>query len=67
MLKPTMRYEATLSRRAWLHLSAGALLSAGMLPGCARFADNGRGGAFRFVAIELDLRSISDFFRWHCG
>ena len=47
-----MKGETNYSRRAWLHLSAGALLSAGMLPGCARFADNGRGGAFRFVVIN---------------
>jgi 3',5'-cyclic AMP phosphodiesterase CpdA len=47
-----MKGETTLSRRAWLRLGAGAMLSAGMLPGCARFADNGRGGAFRFLVIN---------------
>jgi 3',5'-cyclic AMP phosphodiesterase CpdA len=47
-----MRCETTFSRRAWVRLSAGALLSVGILPGCARFADNGRGGAFRFVVIN---------------
>src|SRR6266516_253554 len=47
-----MRCETTFSRRAWLRLSAGALLSVGILPGCTRFADNGRGGEFRFVVIN---------------
>jgi len=47
-----MKRETILSRRAWLRLSAGALLSGGMWPGCARFADNGRGGAFRFLVIN---------------
>jgi 3',5'-cyclic AMP phosphodiesterase CpdA len=47
-----MKHGATFSRRDWLRLSAGVLLSAGMWPGCARFADGGRGGAFRFVVIN---------------
>lgn len=40
------------SRREWLQLSAGALLSLGLWPGCARFADNGRGGDFSFVVLN---------------
>ena len=40
------------SRREWLQLSAGALLSLGLWPGCARFAGNGRGGAFSFVVLN---------------
>ena len=40
------------SRREWLRLSAGALLSLGLWPGCARFAGNGWGGAFSFVALN---------------
>ncbi len=47
-----MKNRATFSRRDWLRLSAGALLSLGMWPGCARFAGSGRGGAFRFVVIN---------------
>lgn len=41
-----------LTRREWLRLSAGAMLALGLWPGCARWADNGRGGAFRFVVIN---------------
>jgi len=47
-----MKSQQTFSRRDWLRRSAGALLSLGLWPGCARFADNGRDGAFRFVVIN---------------
>lgn len=40
------------SRREWLGLSAGAMLSSELWPGRLRAADNGRGGAFRFVVIN---------------
>ena len=41
-----------LNRREWLRLSAGAMLSFGLWPGCARWSDNGRGDAFSFVVIN---------------
>ncbi len=47
-----MRSLATHSRREWLRLGAGALLSIGFWPGRLRAAENGRGGAFTFVAIN---------------
>jgi len=41
------------SRRDFLKLSAGALLAAGVAPGCARFADGGRGeSGFSFVVMN---------------
>lgn len=46
------RQASPSSRREWLRLSAGVLLSLGLWPGCARFADNGRGGAFSFVVLN---------------
>lgn len=45
-------YQSRFSRREWLGLSAGTLLSLGLWPGCARFANNGRGGNFTFVVIN---------------
>jgi 3',5'-cyclic AMP phosphodiesterase CpdA len=47
-----MNQRTTFSRRDWLRMSAGAALSLGMWPGCARFAGNGSGGAFRFVVVN---------------
>jgi 3',5'-cyclic AMP phosphodiesterase CpdA len=44
--------QAKFSRREWLGYSAGALLSLGLWPGCARFSDNGRGGNFSFVVVN---------------
>jgi 3',5'-cyclic AMP phosphodiesterase CpdA len=41
-----------MDRRRWLQLSAGAMLGAGLWPGCQRAAENGRGGSFRFVVIN---------------
>jgi len=41
-----------MNRREWLRVSAGALLVVGAWPGRLRAAENGRGGAFRFVAIN---------------
>jgi hypothetical protein len=41
-----------MNRRAWLRLSTGSLLSLGLWPGRLRGAENGRGGAFRFVVIN---------------
>ena len=41
-----------LTRRECLRLGAGAVLSLGVWPGRLRAADNGRGGAFRFVVIN---------------
>lgn len=46
------KQRSEFSRREWLGLSAGALFSLGLWPGCARFADNGQGGDFTFVAIN---------------
>lgn len=40
------------NRRSWLHLSAGALLSLGLWPGCAKWADAGRGGTFNFIVLS---------------
>jgi calcineurin-like phosphoesterase family protein len=41
------------SRREFLRVSAGALLAAGLTPGCARFSDAGKGeGDFTFVVIN---------------
>lgn len=40
------------SRRQWLARSAGSLLALGLWPGCARWADNGKGDAFRFVVLN---------------
>jgi len=50
--KPDFSTKSALTRREWLGLSAGALLSLGLWPGCARFANNGRGGSFRFVVVN---------------
>jgi hypothetical protein len=50
MNRPTLPSQST--RRDWLCRSAGALLSLGLWPGCARFAESGRGGAFPFVVIN---------------
>jgi 3',5'-cyclic AMP phosphodiesterase CpdA len=44
--------QSKFSRREWLGLGAGALLSLGLWPGCTRFAGNGRGGTFTFVVIN---------------
>lgn len=46
------KHTGQLNRRDWLHLGAGALLSLGFWPGCARFGDRGRGGAFTFVVLN---------------
>ncbi|HWI58296.1 MAG TPA: metallophosphoesterase [Bacillota bacterium] len=46
--KPDSRFN----RRQWLQLSASALLGLGCWPGCARWAHNGKGGTFRFIAIN---------------
>ena len=46
------RHGSGLTRRQWLRLSAGAMLAFGLWPGCARWANNGRGGAFSFVVIN---------------
>ena len=43
---------ATRSRRECLRLGTSALFSIGLWPGCLRAAENGRGGAFTFVAIN---------------
>src|SRR5688572_21953146 len=42
------------NRRAFLKRSttAGALLAAGLWPGCARHSGNGRGGAFTFAVVN---------------
>lgn len=41
------------SRRDFLKISAGALLAAGLAPGCARFGDAGRGeSGFAFVVLN---------------
>ncbi|HWQ91880.1 MAG TPA: metallophosphoesterase [Clostridia bacterium] len=42
----------SIKRRQWLRLSAGALLTLGLWPGCARWAGQGRGGTFRFIVIN---------------
>src|ERR1041385_4628245 len=44
--------QRRVSRRDWLRHSAGAALALGLWPGCARFADNGRGQDFTFVVIN---------------
>ena len=51
---PAMKSDPHLrmNRREWLRLGAGALLSMGMWPGCARFGDHGRGETFHFVVIN---------------
>lgn len=41
-----------MNRRDWLRISAGAVLALGLWPGRLRGADNGRGGAFRFVVMN---------------
>ncbi len=41
-----------MTRREWLRLSAGALLTLGIWPGCARWLGARRAGTFRFVAIN---------------
>jgi hypothetical protein len=41
-----------MTRREWLRLSAGALLTLGIWPGCARWSGARRAGTFRFVAIN---------------
>ncbi|MBI2949550.1 MAG: metallophosphoesterase [Verrucomicrobia bacterium] len=41
-----------MTRRQWLRASAGALLTLGAWPGRLRAAENGRGGTFRFVAVN---------------
>lgn len=40
------------SRREWLRNSAAATLALGLWPGCARFANNGRGQDFTFVVVN---------------
>jgi 3',5'-cyclic AMP phosphodiesterase CpdA len=47
-----MNLPSACSRRQWLRLSAGALLSCGLWPGRLRAAENGRGDTFRFVVIN---------------
>jgi hypothetical protein len=47
-----MHANGRMDRRHWLKLSASALLAAGLWPGCARWGNNGRGGSFRFVALN---------------
>jgi hypothetical protein len=44
--------DCRLNRREWIRLGAGAMLALGCWPGCARWANNGRGGAFSFVAVN---------------
>lgn len=41
-----------ISRRHWMRLSAGALLSLGLWPGCARWQGKRESGAFSFVAVN---------------
>jgi 3',5'-cyclic AMP phosphodiesterase CpdA len=40
------------SRREWIQNSAAATLALGLWPGCARFANNGRGEDFTFIEIN---------------
>jgi 3',5'-cyclic AMP phosphodiesterase CpdA len=40
------------SRREWIRNSAAATLALGLWPGCARFANNGRGQDFTFIQIN---------------
>lgn len=49
-MKP--EHSSRLTRREWLQFSAGTLLSLGLWPGCARFGNNARGGAFTFIVIN---------------
>ena len=51
-LRYPLAMSSPLSRRQFLRLGAGALLAAGLWPGCARFSNNGRGGAFRFAVLN---------------
>jgi hypothetical protein len=44
--------QRRVSRREWIRHSAAATLALGLWPGCARFADNGRGGEFSFVVVN---------------
>jgi len=41
-----------ISRREWIRHSAAATLALGLWPGCARFANNGRGGEFTFLEVN---------------
>lgn len=41
-----------ISRREWVRGSAAATLALGLWPGCARFANNGRGQDFTFIEIN---------------
>jgi 3',5'-cyclic AMP phosphodiesterase CpdA len=41
-----------MTRREWLRVGAGTLLSLGLWPGRLRAVDNGLGGTFRFVVIN---------------
>lgn len=53
MIKPIDRHPSRqCSRRDWLRLGAGAMLSSQLWPGRLRAADNGRGDTFRFVVIN---------------
>jgi len=47
-----MEVQHRLNRRQWLRLSAGAALAGGLWPGCARWGDQGQGGAFSFVVMN---------------
>ncbi len=47
-----MLTSSSLSRRRWMQLSAGTLLSVGLWPGRALWGDSGRGGEFRFVVLN---------------
>jgi hypothetical protein len=40
------------TRRDWLRLSGGAMLALGLWPGCARWREQGRGGAFSFAVVN---------------
>jgi len=40
------------SRREWIRHSVAATLALGLWPGCARFANNGRGRDFTFVVVN---------------
>lgn len=44
--------SSSLSRRDWLRLGAGAILSMGVWPGCARWSDRRPGGTFHFAVIN---------------
>jgi hypothetical protein len=44
--------NTAVNRRSWLRLSASTMLALGLWPGCARWANSGRGESFRFVVIN---------------